>query len=424
MKADVGLTTEFFDNEEYSDQSGYFAAAFFGLFQVASSPVIDLGDEDDPELVTDLVKYLYRHGPIHDHNKGPDCVTMDQLIDVYLLADKYDVQGLRRTMVAAFRDMALADLQTLRQNHAFKSTFIKHNARICGPASFQLADDTLQALVIHVCQEYSLVLFKNEMFLQQYIKGELFDNKHAAAFGMKLGRDLLESHSITHEEADGLSSDWDPSLIKLAARQKKTKNFSNDKKLSDVRITYGTGQTIFAHKIVLATHSREFQIMLAGSPKNAEIDLSHEHSSTAVRIFIEDMYRSGFMDPAIKHDPSLLAELHLLARKHGRNDIAGSYLRRFDSTLYQEPFTGKYLSHIAEFCGPDSFRYTGTGLPEKAFHNILDRIVAMGDEGTTQPLCKVFAQKLKKGILFNTMFMGRFAAEVTSHYLGWGSDDD
>lgn len=53
MKADVGLTTEFFDNEEYSDviikfgeeqirahkiilaqQSGYFAAAFFGLFQV------------------------------------------------------------------------------------------------------------------------------------------------------------------------------------------------------------------------------------------------------------------------------------------------------------------------------------------------------------------------------------------------------
>lgn len=123
-------------------------------------------------------------------------------------------------MVAAFRDMALADLQTLRQNHAFKSTFIKHIARICGPASFQLADDPLQALVIRVCQEYSLVLFKNEMFLQQYIKGELFDNKHAAAFGMKLGRDLLESHSITHEEADGLSSDWDPSLIKLAARQK------------------------------------------------------------------------------------------------------------------------------------------------------------------------------------------------------------
>ncbi|KAG9550106.1 hypothetical protein KCU71_g14134, partial [Aureobasidium melanogenum] len=436
------LTASFYDNEQYSDiiikfgehqirahkvilaqQSGYFATAFHGLFQVAWNTVIDVGDEDDSRLLTDVIKYLYRHGSIYDQVKGSDrTITLHRLINIYLLADKYDIQGLRRATASVFCEMALLDLRKLRQNHTFKSTFVKHIARICGPSCFQLADDTLQALTIHLCQEYSSSFFKNEMFLQQYMKGELFDSKHAAAFGMRLGKYMLKSQNMSHEEASRLSKDWDPSLIGIEARQRNTKNFFNDKGLSDIRITYGNDQTILAHRIVLATHSREFQTMLAGSPKSAEIDLKNEHSSTAVKTFVEDMYVSEFPVPDRKHDPLVFAELYLLAEKHRREDLARTYLRRFGTAMYQEPFTDKYLSYITDFCGPGSCRYTDTALQEKAFQDILNRMAELDDEETTK-LCRTFAQKLKEGSLFNAVLIGRFAYEMTSRHLGWDTDN-
>lgn len=183
--------------------------------------------------------------------------------------------------------------------------------------------------------------------------------------------------------------------------------------------------------------------MLAGSPKvsctaveisrstnwltshqGSEIDLKNEHYSSAVTVFIEDMYVSEFPVPDVKHDACFLAELYLLARKHGRDAMARTYLMRFNTALYREPFADKYLSYIADFCGPDSCRYTDTALPEEAFDNILDRVIELKDNGTTKSSYKTFAQKLEGGSLFNTVFMGRFAKEMTSRYLKWESEPD
>lgn len=147
-------------------------------------------------------------------------MTLQQLVEIYLLADKYDIHGLRRTIAAVFNEVALVDLRKLRQNRTFKSTFVKHIARICGPSCFQLADDTLQSLVVYLCQAFSPTLFKNEPFLEQYMKGELFDSKYAAAFGAKLFKDLLKFQNITQEEVTRHSKDWDPSLIGIEARQR------------------------------------------------------------------------------------------------------------------------------------------------------------------------------------------------------------
>ncbi|KAK6003017.1 hypothetical protein QM012_000862 [Aureobasidium pullulans] len=88
MASADSLTASFFDNEQYSDitikfgdhqirahkvilaqQSGYFMTAFSSRFQVATNPVIDLGDEDDPALLTNVIKYLYWNGHIHDYDK-------------------------------------------------------------------------------------------------------------------------------------------------------------------------------------------------------------------------------------------------------------------------------------------------------------------------------------------------------------------
>lgn len=223
-----------------------------------------------------------------------------------------------------------------------------------------------------------------------------------------------------------------------------TKNFFDDKRFSDVCITYGVDKTIVAHKIILATHSRKFALMLADSPKVsravkrkissqldsltspkiAEVDLRNENSSAAVATFIEDMYIPEYPVPDIKQDPSFFAELYLLAKKHGRDDVARTYLRRFNYTMYQEPFADKYLSYITDFCGPGSCRYTDTDLPEVAFDNILDRVFELKEEGATKAPCKSFAQKLKDGSLFNTVFMVRLATEMTSRYLNWRSESE
>ncbi|KAH0370550.1 PAP2-domain-containing protein, partial [Aureobasidium melanogenum] len=416
------LTASFYDNEQYSDITIKFGEHQIRAHKVAWNTVIDVGDEDDPQLLTDVIKYLYRRGTIYDSVKRPvRTIALQKLIYIYLLADKYDIQGLRRETASAFNEMALIDLRNLRHNHTFKSSFVEHIARICGPSCLQLADDTLQALVMHLCQAYSSSLFRNEVFLQQYMKGEMFDSKHSAEFGAKLGKDLLKTQKLNHEEVSRHSRDWNPSLIGIEARQRNTKNFFNDKRFSDVSISYGDSQSIMAHKIVLATHSHEFQTMLAGSLKSAEIDLRNEHSSAAVATFIEDMYIPEFPVPDTKHDPSLLAELYLLARKHGLETKTRTYLRRFNIAMYSEPFTDEYLAYIADFCGPGSYRYADTGLAEEAFDNILDRILTLKDEGTEDLPYKTLTQRFKEGSLFNTMFMGRFATKMTSRHLDLAS---
>ncbi|KAK6003016.1 hypothetical protein QM012_000861 [Aureobasidium pullulans] len=327
-------------------------------------------------------------------------------------------------MAARYYNMATSDLQKLRKDTSFRSIFVEHIARICGPSCFQFADDTLQVLVIHLCQLNTSLLFKNETFLQHYTKGELFDKEHATAFGMQLGKCLLKCQRKTHEEADRFSTNWKDNLTGIEAKQRNTKNFSNDQRFSDVRVTYGIGQTIFAHKVVLAIYSPVFQIMLAGSPKNAEIDLSQEHSSVAVKVFIEDMYMFHHLDPGMDHNPSLLAELYMLAKRYGRNDMADAYLLRFGTAMFREPVSDEYLSHIAEFCGPDSSKYTETGLPEEAFVSLLDQMAELEDEKTSRSPCKALASKLKGGTLLNPVFMGRFANEMLFRHLGWDSDDD
>lgn len=153
------------------------------------------------------------------------------------------------------------------------------------------------------------------------------------------------------------------------------------------------------------------------SHQGSEIDLKNENCSSAVTVFIKDLYVSEFPVPDVKHDACFLAELYLLARKHGRDAMARTYLMRFNSALYREPFADKYLSDIADFCGPDSCRYTDTALPEEAFDNILYRVIELKHEETTKSTYNKFAQKLEGGSLFNAVFMGRFAKEMTSRYL-------
>lgn len=168
MESVNSLTALFFDNPLYSNiiikfgecqfhahkvilaqQSGYFATAFFGRFQVASSPVIDLGDEDDSELLTDTVKHLYRHGLIYDQLHGMGfSVSMDKLVDIYQLADKYDIPGLRHYAFDKLYSSATSSFYEPSWNITFRDSFMDCIARVCGPDAVQFADSSMKTMII------------------------------------------------------------------------------------------------------------------------------------------------------------------------------------------------------------------------------------------------------------------------------------
>jgi hypothetical protein len=112
------------------------------------------------------------------------------------------------------------------------------------------------------------------------MKGELFDIQSPTAFGIHLGARLLTSNEIPAEKAEGFLGTKNPHRLEryvmpfifpvsearlIVSFLSTITNFSNHERLSDIVVTY-SNQRIWAHKIVLATHSSYFQELLKGSP--------------------------------------------------------------------------------------------------------------------------------------------------------------
>ncbi|KAG9997431.1 hypothetical protein KCU78_g16957, partial [Aureobasidium melanogenum] len=428
------LTASFYDNEQYSDivikfgehqirahkvilaqQSGYFMTAFSSRFQVASNPIIDLGDDDDPEILTDVIKYLYRRGPVHDEVSA-FFFPVNVLVDIYLLADKYDIPKLRCKTALAFGKAVNRKLNPVLDPH-FMEIFVDCIVKLCGPSSLELADHKLQNMITILCQQHYRLLLRDTMFLEKYKKGELFDNKNGAAFGLGLGQRLLYSEGIIPNKFvrfQRLTS------IPWTYMQERAHNFYDDKKLFDVTLTWGIGYKISVHKVILAINSPYLQRILEGSPMDAEIDLGNEHDSVATAAFVEEMYTCG-NSPCARPSSNdsersifCLAEMYLLAKRHGRDDAAQEYETRCEYVLAREHFTDELFSMVATLCGTDSTRYSNTSLPEIAFKDILYRVQCMERDGE---LPETFADKLEEGSLLNAAFTRRFAREMLVSFL-------
>jgi hypothetical protein len=204
-------------------------------------------------------------------------------------------------------------------------------------------------------------------------------------------------------------------------------NFFNDERFSDIVVTY-SGQKILAHKVFLATHSSYFQKLLEGSPtvscckarsygamqltqkQTSEIDLGSEHDLAATAAFLEHMY-SADDDSAYYKTPMVLAEMYLVAVKHGRHDVADDYETFCYDQLTDETFSNQYFSDVAALCGPDSSRYADTSLPDMAFGVVLRKIKHMDDKDTEK-----FKEKFDEGMLFNAKFMQRFGRSMLDRY--------
>jgi hypothetical protein len=146
----------------------------------------------------------------------------------------------------------------------------------------------------------------------------------------------------------------------------------------------------------------------------SDIDLGNELDSAATAAFLEDMYTNDHIHSSPERSPMILAEVQLLANKHGRVDSPLEppvYGLLCYMAMGREKFTDTYFTFVAALCGSDSPKWAGTSLPEVAFGDVCSSIVEMHDRDY-----ETFVDKLEDGSLFNATVMRRFAIRMLDSY--------
>ncbi|THW53080.1 hypothetical protein D6D22_00123 [Aureobasidium pullulans] len=346
-------------------QSGYFLTAFTTLLPVSSSPIIDLGDDDDPRLLTWIPQYIYRHGTLHDYfsnmkTSNPQ-MSMEQLIDLFELADKYDVE------------MLSAPIQSTRTPYM--------------NASREPVDLELSKPLITDCSllSYNFVVNTAGRYSETGGFSRLFDEKQAIAL-LQLDK-RIRSNNYYGIQSSKLDRLWKYPRITRRDWDTKTRNMFglfNDGRFSDITICIGGGLKIFAHKAVPASYSTCFQKKLERTPSIDSIDLGIKGSHAAMKAFLKDFYMTDTYSES-ECSVQFYADPYLLATHLGREDIAPFYLDRFSALLSKEPFTYDYIACLETNCGPVYSRYSESTLSEVVFQQVLHRVRSLRESRDYPP---------------------------------------
>ncbi|THW09982.1 hypothetical protein D6D25_07674, partial [Aureobasidium pullulans] len=173
-------------------KSEYFYRAFTGQFPVASSNEIDLGDDDDPEAVRAMIRYIYDlpYDQMLEANTFDDTAaysTNEDLlfhIAVFTAADKYDVSTLRPLVVKKFEDL----METTWEGEQFATAIQK----LTGPSAGHLADNTLQAAATGFCAKNLPKLIRKEAFVNMIQEEEPFTGRLLAGLFNREGESGAE----------------------------------------------------------------------------------------------------------------------------------------------------------------------------------------------------------------------------------------
>ncbi|CAD0112091.1 unnamed protein product [Aureobasidium uvarum] len=88
-----------------AQKSEYVMTAFTSKFQAATGAEVDLGDDDDSEAVHAMLRHIYGLPYIALEITKPNSGCEETLmfcLNVFIVADKYDVIGLRQKIVPDF----------------------------------------------------------------------------------------------------------------------------------------------------------------------------------------------------------------------------------------------------------------------------------------------------------------------------------
>jgi len=142
--------------------------------QEAASNTIDLED-DDPAIIRRMVNYMYQldytYEPKAEHE------TSHMMIDVqmYAIADKYDIPGLKRLAILKFRGLTNASWKTPAFPEAIKAIY----------ETTPDSDRGLRDVVLKKSVEHSKTLFKAETGFKEMLQ-------EAPSFASDLAKELSE----------------------------------------------------------------------------------------------------------------------------------------------------------------------------------------------------------------------------------------
>lgn len=167
--------------------------------QVASSPEIDLGDDDDPNQVEVMLRVMYDDDTVFGLNvldlKNPNFTKT--YLDYYILGDKYDFPILRHQA----KQMFLQDIGTcvnLRSENSFWNSESFDNsatgiARVLGPSATTFADRSIQEETLEWCAMHFDELLWHRYFRKLLGKGRVFSTEF-------IGRILLMKARVDRVE--------------------------------------------------------------------------------------------------------------------------------------------------------------------------------------------------------------------------------
>ncbi|KEQ86982.1 hypothetical protein M438DRAFT_388850, partial [Aureobasidium pullulans EXF-150] len=154
--------------------SPFFKRALNSQFSVAKSAVFDLGEDDIPEHVEEMLKYMY--GLPHEPVIPSQIALLKRHISMYMLADKYDCPSMRIVILKTIKELLESSWEfsiTPKLPEAMAATI----ATVCGPEAPQLADPGLRAVMLEwTSRNFSACMYYSG-FSQVVDKGSMLDSK-------------------------------------------------------------------------------------------------------------------------------------------------------------------------------------------------------------------------------------------------------
>ncbi|CAD0107180.1 unnamed protein product, partial [Aureobasidium uvarum] len=163
-----------------SAKSGYFERAFSSNFPVATSDVIDLGDDDNPKHIYAMLCFLHGTEYHKIHQRNTLGRNLDFHVDLYLIGEQFDIRSLRLKAAETFFFEANALVDTRWFPMAIQ--------RVLGPEGPVFADPFLIELTIKIIMEKMEYLVKNDRFMEMVKSGELADEDMMIKLFLALGQ--------------------------------------------------------------------------------------------------------------------------------------------------------------------------------------------------------------------------------------------
>ncbi|THZ17159.1 hypothetical protein D6C89_08913, partial [Aureobasidium pullulans] len=161
----------------------WFEKALLGNFSEAKKKVIDLGTEDDPDALIAMLKHQYGYGfacqDVPDE-RSEDCVNY--YLNVYKLADFYDVDALGTDVVQSIKEHLTSDIGFCGTKYGLYEETIFGMQRVLGPEAVQYADKLLLSTMKEFVLQWAKELMHEKKFVQELALGKMFDKEFGIVF--------------------------------------------------------------------------------------------------------------------------------------------------------------------------------------------------------------------------------------------------